>query len=100
MNTILCSEIDHETAEGYFGKNVIIQENATGRTFPAKVVDYCFDDQKGFIVKIERSLVSDIIKKYDMLDAEYNGKDFVECDLRNTYNGKFFTLITAPRVFQ
>jgi hypothetical protein len=95
MTEIDCDKLPYEFAKSLYNQTIMIKELNTGRTFPAFVVDYCFEDEFGVIVRIEKHLVSDFIRKYDMVEAERNPATHVECDMRNTFMGKHFAFV-AP----
>lgn len=84
----LCSEVSQEMSKGLMRKEILLQEKDSVKIFKAKVVDYCFADEKGFVVSIDRNEASGLIRKYHMTPAEREG--FVECDLRSSVFGDNF----------
>ena len=89
----ICSEISPSISKQLYRKEVLLEEKATGKRISAFVVDHAFEDQKGFIVKINRNKVKGMIKKYNMGPAEFQPDLYVEADLRNIHHGSKFYLV-------
>lgn len=94
MNYISCDKVPHEVSKSLWTRTVILQEKETGREFPAVIVDYCFDDQFGFIVRIKKEDVKGLIRKYKMEPSDRYPQTHVEIDVRDIYLGKHFNLVT------
>lgn len=88
-----CSKITPRFSKALFGQKVQIKEKITGIVFDAWVVDYCSEDQKGFIVRFSKSVSKTLAHQKLCKPAMMNSKSFVELDLRNLFHGKLFDII-------
>ncbi len=87
-----CSEINPVQAKNLFKTNVTLEEVSSSKTIKAFVVDYCFDDQSGFIVRVLKKDIEELDSIEFFMDSD-DGKEFKEIDLRDIFYGDLFKLI-------
>jgi len=89
----LVSEISHQEAKSLYHKTITIKENESKLCFEAFVVDICFDDQKGVIVRVLKKDVLPILERHRFGEADHESKKYLEIDLRDIHSGRFFSIV-------
>lgn len=87
-----CSEIPQNYAKSLFNQNIVLKEKSSGIRFQALVIDYCFEDQKGIIVKFLKTDSKKLDSRKLCQKAENNPDKYVELDCRDIFYGKLFEL--------